>query len=215
MRDTNKVKEIIERISKTDLEHFKVLIPLDLSKKIGTYMLIREDMNFVSKNAELLIDLKKQPNRNEQIEESLWYSLISIYGRCFTDATKDKNPKLEKNHLFKDTIDENIFLQTHDKLMDLRHHFIAHRGNNDNEIPIVYLKLPKNEDITENNTPFEIVSTRYITESEMFLNNIIELVSFLLPKIDVKIKKIGDKLFEDFMTLIEYDKELINKLTLK
>jgi len=77
MRDIHKVKEIIARISKTDLEHFKILIPLDLSKKIGAYMLIREDMNFVSKNAELLIDLKKQPNRDEQIEESLWYSLIS------------------------------------------------------------------------------------------------------------------------------------------
>jgi len=211
MKDLTKIVKILERIKESDSEYLKIVVPSMMSKKLATYMLMREDLLFVKKNAELLIFTKDQSERNEHLEESLWYSLISLYGRCFTDSSHSKKPKLEKNDLF-DSSKDSSELKTHDKLMEIRHTFIAHRGDNDNEIPIVYLKVPKNEVVSEDNTPFEIVSTRYVTESSDFLKSIVDLSDFILNKLTDKIQKQSDKLYKGLMNL---DSEILQQLTMK
>lgn len=204
-----KLEKLLKQVKNSDGNYLKIVSPNFMSKKLSTYMLMREDLMFVKKNAELLILLKGNQEKNEHFEESLWYSLISLYGRCFTDSSHSKKPRLDANNLLSSY---KIEFETHKKLIDIRHTFIAHRGDNDNEIPIVYLKVPKYEVVKQDNTTFEIISTRYTTESVDFLKDIICLSDLLLKKIEDKIQKQSDKLYKGIINL---DPSILKKITLK
>ena len=212
MIEKSKIHNLLEKIKDLDKDYFKVIVPTILSKTLSTYMLMQEDFLFVKQNAELLVNCKKINPRNEHLEENLWYSLISLYGRCFTNAAHSKKPNLSINDVFKGLAETNIILQTHLKLFEIRNTFIAHRGDNGNEYPIVYLKIPKNKNEYDDDFSFEIVSNRYSTESVEFLNNVSNLIDFVLKNIEIKIQKCGDKLLPK---LLELDKELLGTMTLK
>ena len=205
--DNSKIVALLNRIKNSDTNYGKLLVPTSMSKQITSYMLIREDLLFVKTNAQLLLDSKKKRPRNEHTEETLWYSLIILYGRCFSNATKGQKVKLDKEDFF--NINDEILLITHNKIIEIRNNFIAHRGDNENEIPIVYVKIPRGEIPEEYNVEFEIVSTRYVTESSLFLEQIIDLVDFLIPKVKTKIDKCGERLKKGIFNL---DIELLKKL---
>ena len=205
--DNSKIVALLNRIKNSDTNYGKLLVPTSMSKQITSYMLIREDLLFVKTNAQLLLDSKKKRPRNEHTEETLWYSLIILYGRCFSNATKGQKVKLDKEDFF--NINDEILLITHNKIIEIRNNFIAHRGDNENEIPIVYVKIPQGEIPEEYNVEFEIVSTRYVTESSLFLEQIIDLVDFLIPKVKTKIDKCGERLKKGIFNL---DIELLKKL---
>lgn len=205
--DNSKIVALLNRIKNSDTNYGKLLVPSSMSKQITSYMLIRADLLFVKTNAQLLLDSKKKRPRNEHTEETLWYSLIILYGRCFSNATKGQKVKLDKEDFF--NINDEILLITHNKIIEIRNNFIAHRGDNENEIPIVYVKIPRGEIPEEYNVEFEIVSTRYVTESSLFLEQIIDLVDFLIPKVKTKIDKCGERLKKGIFNL---DIELLKKL---
>ncbi len=200
------VVKILKQIKDSNPETLKILVPQFMSKKISTYMLIREDLLFVKETANKL----KEVNDNT-IKENLWYSLIAIYGRCFTDASKSKKPKLESKDIF-NSESHKLEQFTHEKLIDIRHTFLAHRGDNENEIPVVYLEMPKNEEINDENLIFQIVSTRYTSESKEFLDDVINLCEFLLAELNKKFTKRADKLLS---AILELDKEVLKQLTMK
>jgi len=197
--DNSKIVALLNRINKSDTNYGKLLVPSAMSKQITSYMLIREDLLFVKTNAQLLLDSKKKMPRNEHTEETLWYSLIILYGRCFSNATKGQKVKLDKEDFF--NISDEVLLITHNKIIDIRNNFIAHRGDNENEIPIVYVKIPRGEISEKYNVEFEIVSTRYVTESSLFLEQIIDLVDFLIPKVKIKMDKCGEKIKKGIFNL--------------
>lgn len=205
----SKISLLLDRIKNSDIDYGKMLVPSSMSKQITSYMLIREDLLFVKKNAQLLLDSKKQTPRNEHTEETLWYSLIIIYGRCFSNATKGQKVKLDKEGFFNKS-DETL-LVTHNKIIDIRNNFIAHRGDNENEIPIVYLKIPRGEISEDYGMEFEIVSTRYVTENSLFLEQTINLCDFLLPKVKLKIDKCGEKIKKGISNL---DIEILKSITI-
>lgn len=207
--DNSKIVALPNRIKNSDTNYGKLLVPTSMSKQITSYMLIREDLLFVKTNAQLLLDSKKKRPRNEHTEETLWYSLIILYGRCFSNATKGQKVKLDKEDFF--NINDEILLITHNKIIEIRNNFIAHRGDNENEIPIVYVKIPQGEIPEEYNVEFEIVSTRYVTESSLFLEQIIDLVDFIIPKVKTKIDKCGERLKKGIFNL---DVEYLKKLTI-
>lgn len=207
--DNSKIVALLNRIKNSDTNYGKLLVPTSMSKQITSYMLIREDLLFVKTNAQLLLDSKKKRPRNEHTEETLWYSLIILYGRCFSNATKGQKVKLDKEDFF--NINDEILLITHNKIIEIRNDFIAHRGENENEIPIVYVKIPQGEIPEEYNVEFEIISTRYVTESSLFLEQIIDLVDFIIPKVKTKIDKCGERLKKGIFNL---DVEYLKKLTI-
>lgn len=208
--DNSKFISILNRIKDLDTNYIKLVVPLSMSKQITSYMLIREDLLFIKTNAGLLLESKKTISRNEQTEETLWYSLIILYGRCFSNATKGQKVKLEKEDFFYNS--DEVLLITHNKIIDIRNNFITHRGDNENEIPIVYVKIPRVEIPEEYNMEFEIVSTRYVTESTRFLEQIIDLVDFLIPKVKTKINKFEERVKKGVFNL---DEESLKKLTIK
>jgi hypothetical protein len=83
--------------------------------------------------------LKELKNVNQEsiIGRSLFTTVIILYGKCFTDSSSSNSPKLEKD-VFKN---DSSFLKLHDEIMELRHHFIAHRGKTDNAFGRAFLQI--------------------------------------------------------------------------
>jgi len=190
-KKTERLIDIIrDAKSKYSEENLVLVIPKFMSKSFTSFCSIREDLLLIKKYLE-----KLEIEKDVIISSALTYSLISIYGKCFTDATKSKSPKLEPKQIYEEG---SNFLMTHDYLMDLRHNFIAHRGDTENEVEAAYLLIPKEEGEPQ---------VRYAQKKRMNLNSekrneISELVEFLLPIVMDKIQKSGQKtynaLFDNF-----------------
>src|SRR5690554_1378004 len=190
-KKTERLIDIIrDAKSKYSEENLVLAIPKFMSKSFTSFCSIREDLLLIKMYLERL-----EIEKDIIITSALTYSLISIYGKCFTDATKSKSPKLEPKQIF----DENSsYLMTHEYLMELRHNFIAHRGDTENEVEAAYLLIPK-----EQGEP----QVRYAQKKRMNLDSekrkeISFLIDFLVPVVMEKIQKSGDKtynaLFDNF-----------------
>lgn len=152
------LEKILARIKETETNSFNYIIPGTLGKKVRTYMSMREDILFCKKAVKELMLLKMGTTPTKQtIETALWTSIIVTYGKCFTDATQASKSKLEPKDCFS-TNDEEI-KEMHEQIMTLRHTFIAHRGDTENEQAVVYMKIPKNGE-AENRTEYKVKSLR-------------------------------------------------------
>lgn len=167
------------------------LVPGFLSKKYIAYNSMKADLNLIIQ----YINELRNP-MNVVISSSLSYSLISLYGKCFTDASKSSYPKLEPSTLFKES-DGNY--ETHKYLMDLRNDFVAHRGETDNEIGISYILIPKGESLEKNNVNFSQIKTTGFSIED--LNRIEKLVKYIIEKLAVKIRKSGRKVYDSMLKL--------------
>jgi len=74
-----------------------------------------------------------------------------LYGKCFTDASENSFPKLEPSELFSEGGEK---FETHKYLMDLRHQFIAHRGDTASEVGVAYLLVPKSDSLDKTRVQF-------------------------------------------------------------
>lgn len=171
-------------------DYFISAIPGFMSKKFIAYCAMKEDMELILEYIKLL---RQKPNA--VIESSLTYSLISLYGKCFTDASKNKFPKLEANIFdFQDNLKE-----THDFLMDLRHQFIAHRGDTESEIGISYMLIPKQKNELQTQIRFRQVKQKSFSKDD--LDRIENQVNFIHALLLEKIQKTGQKLHDSYLEL--------------
>jgi len=184
-------------------EHFLLIIPSFISKKLASYMLIQGDILFVKDLVSEIITAKtkREDERNTIIEASLWYSLIVTYGKCFTQNDIGYS-KLEEKDCFGE--DELGLIEIHKNIMNLRHSFIAHRGDTENETAIVFIKIPKNEPVG-NLTEFKISSTKSVSPSIEKLNDYLELFNHLLKILDNKIQKQTEKINLNFLNEIDQE----------
>ncbi len=172
-------------------EYFAVAIPGFMSKKFIAYCAMKRDLELV---IEYITFLKTNP-QNATVKSSLTFSTIALYGKCFTDASKNNYPKLEPKSLFKD---QDGFLETHEFLMDLRHQFIAHRGKTESEIGIAFMLIPKakgndeKSQIRFNQLKQYSFNTEKLTEFE-------NLIKFIIAELDGKIQKSGQKLHDGLL----------------
>lgn len=159
-----------------------------MSKQFSTYCSIREDLKLILE----YIDILKTNPTNQYIKSSLTYSLLALYGKCFTDSTKTKKPKLEPNHVFDK---EKKKRKTHEYLISLRHEFIAHRGNTLGEIGIAFLAIPKKQN---EQSQIRYKQTKMISFNEKKLKKTESLIKFLVEKVEIKIQKCGQKAYDGF-----------------
>lgn len=186
---TKKILEILE-ISKNQFsEHYiSIAIPEFLAKKVLTYSCMRNDMLLIKQYIiymRLTID--------EVYLSALCYSLIIIYGKCFTDASTHKYPKLETD-IFEN---RNDLLKTHNFLMNLRHNFIAHRGDTPEEVGMLFLLIPKNDKLKVK-TSFKRIKRYSLKE---YLDDIKILIDFIIQILDIKIEKQTSKVLESLTKL--------------
>jgi len=167
-------------------EYFVVAIPGFMSKKFIAFCAMKRDLELV---LEYITLLKGNP-QNPTIKSSLTFSTIALYGKCFTDASKNNYPKLEPNNIFKDQAE---FLQTHEFLMGLRHQFIAHRGKTESEIGIAFMLLPKGDDGQSQIRFNQLKQFSFETEKLLEFKN---LINFVISELDKKIEKSGQKLHD-------------------
>ena len=83
--------------------------------------------------------------------------------------------------------------------MDLRHQFIAHRGETENEIGISYMLVPKKDAVEKAQIRFS--QLKQISFSGEDLIRIESLVNFVLEKLQEKIEKSGQKVYEGMFNL--------------
>ena len=188
MKTIHNIKEerLLEmiRIAKRDFTNDNIVIPIPdfISKKFTTYCSMREDLLMMKQYCMRLYDEK-----DKTIQSALTYSIISLYGKCFTDATTSKSPKLEEKEIFKDS---GKFLNTHKEIIELRHQFIAHRGETPSEVTAAFLLVPKE---TNDYTNIRYKRLKQISFSNSMLKEIIELIAFLIKDLEKKIDKAAEK----------------------
>lgn len=166
-------------------------IPGFASKKFIAYCAMNKDLELLL----AYIDALKE-NPNQTIKSALTFSLISLYGKCFTDASKNSYPKLEPSDLFKN---EKEHSETHEMLMDLRHQFIAHRGETEKEIGIAFMLVPKGK--PEEDSQIRFSQLKQISFNEDDLARISSLLKFIIEKLVVKIQATGQKLHDGMLKM--------------
>lgn len=164
-------------------------IPEIMSKKFIAYCAMSEDIKLIIEYINLL---RSKPSN--VVESALSYSLISLYGKCFTDASKNSYPKLEANNMFSES---NDLLEIHKYLMDLRHQFIAHRGETESEVGIAFMLIPKEKDKTQSQVQFFQVKQKSFSIDD--LNKFEFLMNFINDWLMKRIKKAGEKLSDGFL----------------
>lgn len=171
--------------------YFVIAVPGFLGKKFVGYCSMKEDLELL---LEYIKVLRTKPS--EVINSALSYSLISLYGKCFTDASKSNYPKLEANQLFEK---ESSHADTHAYLMQLRHQFIAHRGETESEVGISYILIPKNDSLDRSQVRFSQLKQISFTETD--LERIEPLVKYLIDELLKKIQKNGQKVHDGILKL--------------
>jgi len=189
---TNRLISIIKDAKNSYSEdNFVLLIPRFVSKSFTSFCSMREDLILIKEY------IRRLKNEEDSILKSaLTYSSISLYGKCFTDATNKKAPKLEPKQIF---TTKTELLDTHEYLMNLRHNFIAHRGDTEVEVEAAYLLIPKKDGEAQ---------VRYSQLKQMSFHKeqhikIIELVDFLLDIVMNKIEKTGEKTYSGFLNILD------------
>ncbi|MEO6136105.1 MAG: hypothetical protein ABIP35_13195 [Ginsengibacter sp.] len=189
---TERLIHLIKQAQEKYSDEFLVLtVPGFISKKFIAYCAMKEDQELI---LQYISELRQNPS--EIIKSSLSYSLISLYGKCFADASKNSYPKLEPSNLFKEGDDNN---ETHNYLIDIRHQFIAHRGDTENEIGISYMLVPKTEN--SDKTQMRFSQLKMIAFSEKDLVRIESLVEYIIEKLLEKIQKNGQKIHDGMLNL--------------
>ncbi len=181
-------------------EYELIIVPEIMSKKVVAYGAMRYDLELILQYLELL----KQKN-DDIYASALTYSIIALYGKCFTDATEGKYPKLEPNSIFEDRPD---LRKQHDYFMDLRHKFIAHRGKTDDEIGISYIAVSKNE---PNKAKLKYRQLKLSGFAKDKLEKFEELFTFVFETLNKKFAKAGNKVYDGMLNT--FSKEDLNNFT--
>lgn len=179
--------------NQNDGETFDFEIPEDLERKNVAYSRILLDLQ-ICKDA--LLQLQK---RNIDIViTSLFTTVIILYGKCFTDSSSSKSPKLEPK------IFENAdikFLDLHKKLMDSRHNFVAHRGNSEHEYGKAFFQINPKKMIWGIKVG---IQRRQNFEAEEILEYV-SLIEFLSVKAQEKYDKVGQKIINHIFENMSVD----------
>ncbi len=170
-------------------KYLMIAIPGFLSKKYISYCSMIEDLRLSLE----YLDYMKRDN-DSVIKSSLCYSLIALYGKCFTDASKGGYPKLEPGSIFKNQED---FKRTHEYLMELRHTFIAHRGKTESEIGIAFMILEKGKGNNDVEIKFSQLKQNGFSKQKLLEIDI--LIHFLIKYLEVKIQKMAQDIYNTML----------------
>ncbi len=181
------VKEVVEKIAAdNDGKHWDFIVPGYAGKKMVAYQGMREDLIICIDAANRL--------RTEQLDgtlkTSLFYTIIILYGKCFSDATNAKFPKLEIKDCFS-TADKEL-LETHNLIIDARNTLVAHRGETINDLGVAYLKVH----VENGSRQFIVRQRRQQKPNNKALEKYIDLFNHVKKIVEAKFEKAGHKVWE-------------------
>ena len=176
----------LEKIKEeNDGENIDFVLPGYVSRPLIAYQSIREDLLLCLNAAKKILEI----NHDDLQVNSLWITIIILYGKCFTDATASKSSKLE----IKDCFDSNHseLLKTHNDLMHLRHNFVAHRGSTENEYHFAYLRL----NVISLTKQVKVKQIKRTKPSDQDISNYILLFNHLVAIVEKKFEKSASKVW--------------------
>ncbi|MBI1768195.1 MAG: hypothetical protein HYR67_07455 [Bacteroidetes bacterium] len=165
----------------TEDDSSRYIIPDHLAKPLLNYQSIRHDLIFIKEATTKLMT----PDLDQTTMASLWHTVIALYGKCFVSS--GHSTKLESNNCF--SRQNEMFLKTHNELMDLRHNFVAHRGRTIHEFAIAYIKI----DPFKNDSEVKIEQLKRNKPDIGELEKYIQLFDHLITVTEDKIRTVGHK----------------------
>lgn len=162
------------------------------TKKAKAYMAMNTDMEFMLEAIDELISFKSTENKKEFLEKALWVFFIITYGKCFTDASKSKQTKLESSECFKGEGEKLLIL--HNEIMRMRHEFVAHRGDTEFEQAILYLKTLDDNLRTEYKIQIITASNGSLETLKLYKNLLMYLKEIVIEKMNRNISKLHEQL---------------------
>ncbi len=200
MEEEEAIKNILEIIQEeNDGNHIDFIIPGYAARRVVGYQSMRSDL-ILCKDA---ITRLLTTDNDETISSVLFYTFIALYGRCFTDASSSKSPKLELTDF--DT-DHQHLMDTHKELMDMRHNFVAHRGSTQHEIGFAFLKL----NIKDYSRQVRVKQIKRISPKPENLPQYIELMDYLIGVSEKKFYEAGVKVWTHMLK--EFTPEMLAQL---
>ena len=185
--------DILKMFKDENPDSFNYVVPNLFTKKMKSYMLIREDLRSMIEILTKLIAFRGQLEPDKALCFALWQSIIVTYGKCFTE-NKAGLSKLEKSVL--DDKDQNL-RDLHEVLMDLRHSYIAHRDDTDKEQAVVFMKIPIQKE-NGNRTEYQIRTRKLAAPAAATLKTYLELFNVLTTIVEQKIQKQAEKAHRGF-----------------
>lgn len=184
--------------AKFSKDYILMVVPKFIAKSFHSYCSMKEDLHLINRQ----LDQLEYGKHIKEVSSALLYSVITLYGKCYTDAKSGKAPKLEAKRFITD--EEHI--ATHEFLMNLRHNFLAHRGETDSEIETAFYLIPKGESTTSR---VEFMRVKQTGLRKKKIDEIRTLIEFIKQHLSVKIQKTGEKVNKAMLNL---DPEIL-KLT--
>ncbi|GAB2564486.1 hypothetical protein [Spirosoma aerophilum] len=157
------------------------------------YQSMLSDLNLCLDAAKKLID-DENTNYDATIKTCLWHTIIALYGKCFTDATTSKSPKLEVKDCQFNT--DLMLLETHNHLIELRHNFVAHRGETAQDVGIAYLRLHSVS--LEKGVWVNQIKRNYPEEKNVA--SYIRLIEHLIYVVEAKFEKAAHKAWDHMLS---------------
>lgn len=178
--------------AKNNGEDIDFILPGFLAKPLASFHSMREDLRL----CQSAVDKLMSSNDDGVVKASLWHTIIILYGKCFTDASSSGMSRLVANQCFSEG--QQDLRQTHDKLMELRNNFVAHRGSTDNEFFLVYLTL--NHISLERQVQIKSVKRLMPDHNELieYKNLITHLISVVEGKFERAANKVWKNMLDNF-----------------
>lgn len=162
------------------------------AKRYASYRLISKEL---SNAFDALSLLKINTIQNDTIKQSLSFFAIVSYGKCFTES-EGRKVRLEKSSALKYASPQDI--QEHDKIMDMRHNYVAHGGVGGYEQNPVCVALDP-EDTTKVIRFFDNVT--FVSNIDSRIDYFMSLISVVNKFVEEKIQKHKGALSEELNNL--------------
>lgn len=178
-------------------DHVKFIYPKHYSKKFLSWVLIKKDLIFC---ANCLLELAnysilKKIEINKTVEQSLWYSFVITYGKCFAQT----KGWVKMDITFFSSEKGKKFKEIHNKLKELRNRFVAHREDSEHEQIIAFSRIKfdvKEGDLLQIETEEIRNEGPTIDEFENYTN----LLEYLIDIAENEVQKSALKLNPKFIT---------------
>ncbi|HZW61211.1 MAG TPA: hypothetical protein VFF04_03215 [Candidatus Babeliales bacterium] len=122
--------------SKSSKPGITIEINTNLSRQYCAYILIEKDLQDILDFIDILLELiNVKEEKNDLLIKGLSRAILITYGKCFTQAD-GRRIKLGMEVISKE------YKEIHNKLMDMRHNYVAHAGISQHEFCRGILVLP-------------------------------------------------------------------------
>jgi len=176
--------------AENDGKSIDFIIPGYASKQFEGYMSMLQDLTLCI-DALHYFSEEKCPT---VVSASIYYTVIILYGKCFTDSSDNKYPKLEVKDCFGEDVPH--LEKIHEKLMLLRHNFAAHRGSTLNEFLFPYLNIA----LGTFEAHVRIKQEKRLKPTKEELSEYLEIIVHLIEVVKEKLDKAGQKLYKHMVT---------------